>query len=170
MRKNVIMKIVVTAQKSVKGKGEKKLYNIVVLDGNTPIHEELVHGVSERDKTVWQLADLYSAVDIEMNDNTIAEDFMFSEIPSIPVLEEEEASEFFEDNKDFVYDRIMQAVEEGIRSKQDNIRLFELNGTGVYITSNKPDWKHGVEQALEYFVLLEHYDKCIQARQLLSSL
>ena len=53
---------------------------------------------------------------------------------------------------------------------QETIRLFELNGTDVYITSNKEDWKNGVEQALEYYVQKEQYDKCIQARQLMSKL
>ena len=99
-----------------------------------------------------------------------AVDFKFTEIPSIPVLEIEEADLFFDENSDFVYERILQTVEEGLRSKRTEIRLFELNGTGVYVTSNRPDWKVGVQQALDYFVLTEQYDKCITARQLLQKL
>ena len=159
------MKIVVTSS----GKKTNKVYTIEVLDGGAIIHTEAADGIKKRDEVVWKLADLYGALDIEMIDAKPAE-FKFSEIPSIPVLEEEEADEFFEDNQDFVYSRILEAVEEGIRAARESIRLFELNGTGVYITSQKEEWKNGVHQALDYFVAVEQYDKCIIARQILHKL
>ena len=159
------MKIVVT---SIGKKGKKK-YNIQVLDGTHLIHEETTQTIKGRDEAVWKLADLYSAIDIEMVDAK-EEDFKFTEIPGIPVLEEEEADEFFEDNSDFVYARILQAVEEGVRSKRNAIRLFELNGTGVYITSDKDEWKSGVQQAMDHYASVEDYAKCIIARQLLTKL
>jgi hypothetical protein len=155
------MKIIVTST----GK-RKKTHHVEVLDGTISVHKESVTGIKERDELVWRLADLYGALDIEVVDEP-AEEFKFTPIPSIPVLEEEEADEFFDDNSEFVYDRILQAVEEGVRSKRDSIRLFELNGTDIYITSNKKDWKGGVQQALEYFISVEQYDKCIVARQLM---
>lgn len=159
------MKILVTTTPT----STSKKYLIEVVEGNTVLHTEVAKDIVNRDKIVWSLADLYNTVDIEMKDDK-EEDFKFSTIPSIPVLEEEEADEFFEENKELVYTRILQAVEEGIESGRDSIRLFELNGTGVYITSNKVDWKEGVSQALEYFLSMEEYDKCVQIRQLMSSL
>ena len=159
------MKIVVTSI----SKNKSKTYLIEVCDGTTIIHSEEVKGIKDRDTVVWKLADLYNSIDIEMKDSK-AVDFKFTEIPSIPVLEIEEADTFFDENSDFVYERILQTVEEGLRSKRTEIRLFELNGTGVYVTSNRPDWKVGVQQALDYFVLTEQYDKCITARQLLQKL
>ena len=158
------MKIIVVST----GK-KKKTYHIEVVDGSISVHKESVNSIQERDELVWQLADLYGVLDIEITDEK-TDEFKFTEIPSIPVLEEEEANEFFDDNKDFVYDRILQAVEEGVISKRDSIRLFELNGTDVYITSNKKDWKSGVQQALEYFASVEQYNKCIVARQLMLKL
>lgn len=159
------MKIVVTST----GKKNNRTFTIEVLDGQAIIHTEAAEGVKKRDEVVWKLADLYGALDIEMIEAKPAE-FKFTEIPSIPVLEEAEADDFFEDNQEFVYARILQAVEEGIRAQRDSIRLFELNGTGVYITSEKGDWKNGVQQSLEYFVAIEQYDKCIIARQILQRL
>lgn len=159
------MKIVVT---SIGKKGKNKIYQIEVMDGERILHKESATGVTIRDEVVWKLAELYNAVDIDMRE--IKEEFKFAEIPSIPVLEEDEADEYFESNKDFVYSRILQAVGEGIQSNRETIRLFELNGTGVYITSNKIDWVTGVQQALEYYVTAEQYDKCIIARQLLQEL
>lgn len=158
------MKILVTAI----GKGKTRKFTISVLDNDTIIYTETVQGVAERDKMIWKLAELYDAVDVDIKEGK--EEFMFVEIPSIPVLEEDEADEFFEDNKEFVYDRILQAVNEGLHLKRNSIRLFELNGTGVYITSNRADWKNGVQQALDYFLSVEQYDKCVTARQLMLQL
>ena len=159
------MKIVVTSS----GRKNNRTFTIEVLDGQAIIHTEAADGVKKRDEVVWKLADLYGALDIEMIEAKPAE-FKFTEIPSIPVLEEEEADEFFDDNSEFVFDRILQAVEEGVIAKRDSIRLFELNGTDVYITSNREDWKSGVQQALDYFASVEQYNKCIVARQLMLKL
>lgn len=159
------VKIIVVSSKD---KNVDDLYTIVVLDGADVVHSEEVSTIKHRDATVWKLADLYGVVDIEMkHEKAIPK---FAEIPSIPVLEESEADVFFEENCELVYGRIIQAVSEGLRFGRESIRLFELSGTNVYITSDKPDWKTGVQQALDYYVSVEQYDDCIKARQLLTKL
>ncbi len=159
------MRIVVTPAGK---KGKSRIYFIEVLDGTRSVHAESVEGTNKRDEVIWRLAELYNVLDISIKEEK--EDFKFAEIPSIPVLEEGEADEFFEDNREFVYARVLQAVTEGLKAKQKSIRLFELNGTGVYLTSNRIDWKNGVQDALEYFLSVEQYDKCIIARQLMLKL
>jgi len=159
------MKIVVKSQ----GKKNSKGFTISVMDGENVVHSESVKGLKERDELVWKLADLYGAMDIEIVQDK-PEDFKFSEVPSIPVLEEDEAELFFEENSEYVYNRILQAVEEGIKSGSDTINLFELNGSGVCITSDKINWKQGVQQALDYFAANEQYNRCIRANQILSQL
>lgn len=162
------MKIVVLQPKASK----PNLYTIQVVDGGTIIHTENANGLAERDETVWRLADLYDALDIEVREKTKynKEEFRFSEIPSIPVLDEVDASKFFEDNEEFVYDRMLQAVEEGIVTKRPFIRMFELSGTGVYITSIRPSWKRGLEQALQYYLDTENYEKCSVVKSLMNRL
>jgi len=160
------MKIVVTPQ----GKKKEKLYIVQVVDGDSVIHSEEVKGLQQRDTIVWKLADLYNVMEIEITDTKTQDTFKFSSIPSIPVLEEEEAETFFEENQQFTYDRILQAVQEGVLSGRDSIRLFELSGTGVYMTSNKKDWNSGVQQALQYYEQQEQYDKCETAKHLLEKL
>ena len=159
------MKIVVKSQ----GKKNSKVFTIDVVDGENIVHSESVKGLKERDELVWKLADLYGAMDIEIIQDK-PEEFKFTEVPSIPVLEEDEASIFFDENSEFVYNRIVQAVEEGVKSGSETINLFELNGSGVCITSQRANWKHGVQQALDYFAANEHYNRCIRASQLLSQL
>ncbi len=159
------VKIIVVSSKDDDAKNQ---YTIVVMDGVIVVHSETVNSIKRRDAAVWRLADLYGAVDIEMKQGK--PQARFAEIPSIPVLEEAEADVFFEENRNLVYGRILQAVTEGIKFGRDSIRLFELNGTNVYITSDKLDWKTGVQQALDYYVSVEQYGDCIKAKQLLSKL
>lgn len=159
------MKIIVTHSREK----NKQWYLVEVVEGDRSIYKEEVHSVKKRDEIVWKLADLYGAVDIEIVEEDPKE-FMFSEIPTIPVLDEEEAEEYFEDNQEFVYERILQAVQEALMTDRDSIRLFELNGTGIYITSEKKNWKSGLDQALKYFIVVEAYEQCIIIKQLLNKL
>lgn len=162
------MKIVVSIVTTKKGTE----HLIQVVDDTDVIHSETAINLEQRDKIVWQLAEMYNALDIEVSHNKhlSQEEFRFSEIPSIPVLDEEDAEAFFEDHEDAVYDRILEAVGEGIFLDLDEIRLFELNGTDVYLTSDRETWKGGVEKAIDYFVKVEQYEKCIIGKQLLNKL
>lgn len=159
-----VMKIVVTQA----GK-KKQSYIVAVVDSGMCIHKETVTGIKNRDEVVWKLADLYGALDIEIVEPK-PQEFKFSEIPSIPVLDEQEASDYFEENMEAVYDRIVQAITEGLHVNRDEVRLFELNGTGVYMTSKRPYWNRGLDQALQYYIKIEAYEKCIAIKQLLAKL
>lgn len=149
------------------GKGRK--YRVSLTDGASIVQEEVVSSIKSRDELVWKWCDLYHTVDIVIHEEK-AKEFKYSEIPSIPVLQDEDAQEFFEDNQNFVYSRIIQAVHEGIQTDLMEIRLFELNGTDVYMTSKRENWEAGVKQALDYFEEQEEYERCGQAMILLSQL
>lgn len=146
-----------------------KKYKVLLTNGSVVLQEVVVTGVKLRDELVWKWCDLYSTVDIIMHEEKQKE-FKFSVIPSIPVLEEEDAEEFFEDNEDFVYGRIVQAVEEGIQASLTEIRLFELNGTDVYITSKRESWEAGLQNALTFFEEVEDYEMCERVTKLIGQL
>ena len=163
------MKIVVSIISSEKG--SKHL--VQVLDHNSLVYSEITDTVGSRDLLVWQLADTYNVLDIEVQhdkDKHNDDDFQFTEIPSIPVLDEQDADAFFEDHEELVYTRILKAIEEGIIMNLETIRLFELSGTGVYLTAERCDWDSGLKKAIEYFITIEDYDKCIIGKQLLTEL
>ena len=152
-------------------KGNKHL--VQVLDRDLVVYSETTSTIEQRDKLVWHLAETYNALDIEVTSSkqrSDDEEFRFSEIPSIPVLDEEDAEAFFDDHEEAVYGRILEAVEEGLFLDLEEIRLFELNGTDVYLTSERDSWRSGVEKAIDYFVRVEQYEKCIIGRRLLRSL
>lgn len=136
-----------------------KKYRVVLINNNSTLEDVVVSSIKSRDDLVWQWCDLYNTIDIIMHDDKKSE-FKYSEIPSIPVLEEEDAEEFFEDNQEFVYNRVMQAVAEGIQASASDIRMFELNGTGEYITSKRENWEAGLQSALAYYEKEEKYEAC----------
>lgn len=162
------MKILVTPIS--KKSGNK--FSVVVMDGNLIIDKGLANTIAERDTIIWKLAEIYNVIDIEIVDlkNSKTVESKFSTIPSIPVIVVEDADEYFEHNKELVYQRVVQAVSEGIMFKKDVIRVFELNGTGVYITSNKDNWYEGLTQALGYYVETEQYNKCTVIKELMAEL
>lgn len=163
MNKELLMEIHVHKLES----GRK--YRVSLTNGTSVLQEQIVTGVKSRDELVWKWCDLYSTVDIIMHDDSQKE-FKYSEIPSIPVLDEEEAESFFEDHQDFVYSRIVQAVAEGIQTSLTSIRLFELNGTDTYITSNRETWTAGLQSALTYFETKENYEMCDTIAKLVAQL
>lgn len=168
------MKIIVEKSE----KRSKSLYVVSVMDGNSIIKTETAKSIKERDDIVFQLAESYGVDDIVIKESEKKQGKKkdekkpaFSAIPSIPVLDEQEADDFFEANKELVYNRILQAVKEGIEFSRDNIRLFELSGTGVYITSRRSDWINGLYDAIEWYTEAnEQYEKCIIAKELIDKL
>jgi hypothetical protein len=159
------MKIVVTITESSKG----TQHCIDVVDGKDVVHSSTANTIKERDTIIWNLADLYDTVEINIQTpkQKAKKDFKFSEIPTIPVLDEGEAAEFFEDKTEWVFDRIVQAVTEGIFMDVKEVRLFELNGSSTYMTAERSGWKAGIQSALEFYIEIEAYEKCTPAKELL---
>ncbi len=161
------MKIVVTVVESSKG----TQHRINVVDGKEIVHSSVASTIKERDKIIWNLADLYDTVEINIKSaKEQSSDFKYSEIPNIPVLDEDEAKDFFDDKSGFVFDRIIEAIEEGLYMNLPEVRLFELNGTSTYLTAERSGWKDGLKTALKYYIGVEQYEKCTNVKQLLDKL
>ena len=166
------MKIIVTTFKSING----DRHRIEVVDGSGTIYTETVQTIKQRDGVVWDLAETYNVVDINITSGGVEEEidtpdsFMFSEIPSIPVLDEEDAHLFFDQSSDFVYSRIVQAISEGISKNMHQVRLFELSGTESYLTAKRCEWKAGLLEAIDYYVSVEKYEECIDIQKMLGKL
>ena len=166
------MKIVITTLHSIGG----EMHQIEVVDGGKVLHTQTATSIKQRDSIVWDLAEVYRVVDIDIrpqdkrSEKQKKQEFKYTEIPSIPVLSEEEAVKFFDIDSALVFARIVKAVEEGLTMDLNSIRLFELNGTGSYLTSERPHWKDGLQQALQYYLAEEDYLKCAEVRDLMNKL
>ena len=78
-----------------------------------------------------------------------------TEIPEIQKIVREEA----------VY-----AIKDGIEKKKRSISLFEIAQSDYYIELGKDKWKPTLEKIIEYYIEREEYDKCVEARDLISKL
>lgn len=144
------------------------IYVINVYDGKSCIHNTSSITIKDRDRIVWELAETYNILEIEMREET--KEFKLQEIPTIPVIDQDEADTWFEENPDFVFDRIVTAIKEAIKLNRNIVRLFELSGSGVYMTSNKRDWISGLEKALNHYQVSENYEKCAVIKMLINKL
>jgi hypothetical protein len=78
-----------------------------------------------------------------------------TEIPEIQKIVREEA---------------IYAIKDGIEKHKSSISLFEIAQSDYYIELGKDKWKLTLENLIEYYVESEEYDKCAEARDLISKL
>jgi hypothetical protein len=78
-----------------------------------------------------------------------------TEIPEIQKIVREEA---------------IYAIKDGIEKHKSSISLFEIAQSDYYIELSKDKWKLTLEKLIEHYVESEEYDKCAEARDLISKL
>ena len=62
------------------------------------------------------------------------------------------------------------AIKEGIKTNKKSISLFEVAGSDCYIELKKDKWKSSLENAIDYYLESEDYNKCIECRDLIGKL
>lgn len=72
--------------------------------------------------------------------------------------------------KEVIIEEAIRAIKEGIEKKRSSISLFEVAYSDYYIDLVKDNWKPTLEKALEYYLELEEYDRCAEARDLINKL
>lgn len=152
----------------------KKDYLIELWDGEEVSQTSMAYSISERDKIIYELADVYNIVDIEHVDmnklqNKIKEK-VFDDVPMIPYTDVFELENYFDTNNDDIFSRIVDAVDNGITEKKKKIKLFQISNSGVYIDSLKRDWPAGLRIAHSYYLQNENYSMCDRCVALLKKL
>jgi len=69
-----------------------------------------------------------------------------------------------------VREEAFYAIKYGIEKKKSSISLFEVANSDYYIELSKDKWKPTLEKMIEHYVESEEYDKCAEARDLISKL
>jgi hypothetical protein len=72
--------------------------------------------------------------------------------------------------KDVVIDELVLAIKEGVLNKKKSISLFALANTEYYINVDKEQWNTSLNNALNYYVNIENYNKCIECRDIINQL
>jgi len=72
--------------------------------------------------------------------------------------------------KHVIIEETVTAIKEGMKKKKKSAPIFEIAGSDCYLEIEKDKWKSSLENALEYYVEHEDYNKCIECRDLISKL
>ena len=72
--------------------------------------------------------------------------------------------------KHVIIEETVIAIKEGIKKKKKSTPIFEIAGSDCYVEIEKDKWKSSLENAINYYVEHEDYDKCIECRDLISKL
>jgi hypothetical protein len=84
--------------------------------------------------------------------------FSYSQLNEIPEI------------KKTVIEEVISAVKEGINKNKTSISLFEVGNSDYLIELEKGNWKSSLENAIEYYIEKEDYDKCIECRDLINKI
>ena len=72
--------------------------------------------------------------------------------------------------KEVIIEETVLAIKEGIKKNKKSTPIFEIAGSDYYVELEKSNWKPSLENALEYYLEKEDYNKCIECRDLINQL
>jgi len=143
----------------------KNEYIIEVWDDDSVVQTKLATNILERDKIIFDLSDMHNIVDVEYVNMEKIQDKVDEQIPVVPYTDMFQLENYFDSNNSYIFNRIIEAIEDGIKTKKKKIKLFQINSSGIFVDSLKRDWPAGLRVAHEYFLEEEDYlkaEKCIQ--------
>jgi len=143
----------------------KNEYIIEVWDDDSVVQTKLATSILERDRIIFDLSDMHNIVDVEYVNMEKIQDKVDEQIPVVPYTDMFQLENYFDSNNSYIFNRIIEAIEDGIKTKKKKIKLFQINSSGIFVDSLKRDWPAGLRVAHEYFLEEEDYlkaEKCIQ--------
>lgn len=143
----------------------KNEYIIEVWDDDSVVQTKLATSILERDKIIFDLSDMHNIVDVDYVNMEKIQDKVDEQIPVVPYTDMFQLENYFDSNNSYIFNRIIEAIEDGIKTKKKKIKLFQINSSGIFVDSLKRDWPAGLRVAHEYFLEEEDYlkaEKCIQ--------
>lgn len=175
-KKSAVKKTKVVAKKQVK-KVAKPItnYTIRVYDEwNNEIDVIKTSNTLQRSKIINELRELYNTDDIkyvDLNGKVKTKKVLRKiTVPVVPFTDTVLFAEFVDANSTLFFNRIIEAVEEGIAYNKKMIKLFELGPTGVFLTSPKQEWHVGIEQAKGFFEKESNFELCAKCNKMLELL
>lgn len=77
----------------------------------------------------------------------------------------ESLSTFLQSKKDFVYEQIIDIINNGISLKLNSIDVFKFQNPKDILVFKRIEWRGFLERALPYFLLKENYEMCEKIKQ-----
>lgn len=86
-------------------------------------------------------------------------------IPKIDYQPDEPLSALFERNQEIVFDRFLDCIKYGLKKNLDDIIVFELGETSLFLEINILDWCESLDCCITYFSMSEDYEKCLECQE-----
>ena len=87
-------------------------------------------------------------------------------IPKIDYKINESLTDLFERNKEIVFDRFYECINDGFINELSDVVVFELGETSFFLEANILDWNDSLDCCITYFSIIEDYEKCIDCQKL----
>ena len=152
---------------------DKKTFKIEVVDDRNRVQAEYIAVTTlDRSNKINEWKELFRTDDVRhirmVGDKK--KKFKPTKIPTVVYTTTNDIDAIFANNPQQLYDRILIAVEEGIRLNKKIVKLFELNHTDVFLTSKRLQWTSGLRQSLQYFNTSEQYEKSARCQEAINIL
>lgn len=160
---------------SKKVSGKKTYFQIEVIDDNDiTVELKTAKTIRERGILINQLKEFYNVDDVINPDlkrtrGRVAKAKILP-TPVVPFTSSIELDDYFEANKSLFWDRVIEAINEGLIHKKSKIELFILGDTGQKLSSRKDEWLNGVQQAKDFFEEGGAFEKCKKCVALIAAL
>lgn len=74
------------------------------------------------------------------------------------------------DTKRKVFDRLVEAVNDGLQSKKSSVDIFRIYESETVLILEKPKWKQSLEKAIDFYSSLEDFESCVKCQKLIENL
>lgn len=72
--------------------------------------------------------------------------------------------------KKIIFEETVYAIKDGVERNMKSISLFEIADCKYYINLDKSQWKIFLNNAIEFYVNIENYEKCGECKKLIEKI
>jgi hypothetical protein len=72
--------------------------------------------------------------------------------------------------RDIIYTNTFVSIKEAVKKRSKYAKICEINSSGQYLTVEQEDFKAALDNTLQYYEVLEEYEKCAEIVELKNKL
>jgi hypothetical protein len=72
--------------------------------------------------------------------------------------------------KKIVIEELVFAIKDGVTKRKKSVSLFQMNNTNLILELDRENWKKSLQNAIDYFVNSEEYEKCQEIKDLINKI
>ena len=72
--------------------------------------------------------------------------------------------------RDIIYTSTFISIKEAVKKRSKHAKICEINSSGQYLTVDQDDFKTALDNTLQYYEILEAYERCAEIVELKNKL